>query len=463
MEIHIIGTAVQSQAQRHGDDTDSVAVKELLTTCVVTNTKDPLIGVQEQDEANEGQVTLAWKLDISLGVSRSLASSFNDPTDQDLVRPRARLQNPFLAFTARASLKSREEAHVDTRAQDYLPSLTPSGINILQPLNNDPSFTDIKPRLSSLRVSRVTPTTPSAKRDSQPLRTDSKHLLPIGPASSTRIRFLSPSTIDGQTSIDCSLDFSVSPLVSSSIILEQVKLDLECGDIETLGGPEDLGAMPLSCKPRDEISYLYRLRCGHIDTTSPAQTLLSQYLEVTTICSVVLSDHCRPRIVTKWKTSVDFSIPSEPLAGNTERPTVKRNLPSNTPMAVRPESPSFKPDALPVMESPTPSSDIGLKTTFGITVTVTGPETVYQGQEFRWQILVLNKSKKQRRLGLVVIPKRRRLEMKKISTRPSSAGAKKHEDMADPIVDENIIHALQKSAIIEPTELVCLSSDIRIG
>jgi hypothetical protein len=379
------------------------------------------------------------------------------------VRPRARLQNPFLAFSAHASLKSQEEVNSDIRAANYLPSLTPTGINILQPLNNDPSFKDIKPRLSSLRVSRVSPATPAAKRTPQPLRNDSKHLIPIGPASSTRARFLRPSTIDGQTSIICSLDFSVSPLVGSSILLEQVKLDLERGNVETLAGPEELGGVPMSCKPRDEISYLYRLKASHVDDIFPIQSSLSQYLEVTTICNLILADGCRPQIVTKWKTGVDFSIRTDPVSGNSERPAARRNVLSNTPLTVRPESPSFKPDALPVMESPSPSSDIGPRTALGITITITGPETVYLGQEFRWQILVLNRSKKQRRLGLVVIPRRRRLDMKKLPTRPQSAGGRNQEEVADPSIDENIIHAMQKSSSIEPTELVCLSSDTRIG
>jgi hypothetical protein len=68
LEVHVIGTAAQSQAQGHGEDVDPIAVKELLTTCAVPNPEDPLIAVQEQDETNEGQVTFAWKLAIPLGL-----------------------------------------------------------------------------------------------------------------------------------------------------------------------------------------------------------------------------------------------------------------------------------------------------------------------------------------------------------------------------------------------------------
>lgn len=35
--------------------------------------------------------------------------------------------------------------------------------------------------------------------------------------------------------------------------------------------------------------------------------------------------------------------------------------------------------------------------------------------------------------------------------------------MADAVLDENVLHALQKNAVVESTELICLSADTRVG
>jgi hypothetical protein len=47
-------------------------------------------------------------------------------------------------------------------------------------------------------------------------------------------------------------------------------------------------------------------------------------------------------------------------------------------------------------------------------------------------------------------------------TRPPSVG-KKDPKIADAVVDDNIIHAMQKNSAVEPTDIVCLSTDTRVG
>ena len=49
-------------------------------------------------------------------------------------------------------------------------------------------------------------------------------------------------------------------------------------------------------------------------------------------------------------------------------------------------------------------------------------------------------------------------------TRPPSTGyGKKDPKVADAVMDENIIYAMQKNSAVESTEVICLSTDTRVG
>jgi hypothetical protein len=63
-----------------------------------------------------------------------------------------------------------------------------------------------------------------------------------------------------------------------------------------------------------------------------------------------------------------------------------------------------------------------------------------------------------------VIPKRRRTEPR--ITRPPSTGyggSRRDPKVADAVVDENIVYAMQRNSAIDSTEIVCLSTDTRVG
>jgi hypothetical protein len=61
-----------------------------------------------------------------------------------------------------------------------------------------------------------------------------------------------------------------------------------------------------------------------------------------------------------------------------------------------------------------------------------------------------------------VIPNRRRTEAR--ITRPPSTGyGKKDPKVADAVVDDNIVYAMQRNSAVESTEVICLSTDTRVG
>lgn len=92
--------------------------QEVIYNGSVQDSDDPLIIVQGPDEtdpsAGEGHILIVWKM-----------SAF-------LVRPRLRLQNPSIVFSATANLKPAEQVHNSTLREEYLPSQVPSGINLLE-------------------------------------------------------------------------------------------------------------------------------------------------------------------------------------------------------------------------------------------------------------------------------------------------------------------------------------------
>ena len=81
-----------------------------------------------------------------------------------------------------------------------------------------------------------------------------------------------------------------------------------------------------------------------------------------------------------------------------------------------------------------------------------------------------------RKLMLVPIPRRRRNELRVI--RPPStatamavaapsggaAGAAQRDPLiADAVLDEAVVHAMQRNSVVDAAELVCLSADVRVG
>jgi hypothetical protein len=87
------------------------------------------------------------------------------------------------------------------------------------------------------------------------------------------------------------------------------------------------------------------------------------------------------------------------------------------------------------------------------------------GKIFHWDVLIVNRSDKPRKFALAAIPRRRRSETRKHATRPSSPSVSsiKSRDIAEAVADDNIVHAMQKNAMLYDTQVISLSTDIRVG
>ncbi|KAF7895127.1 hypothetical protein EAF00_006941 [Botryotinia globosa] len=441
----------------NGEHQDSSAGRELIYKGSVQENDEPLIVVQGSNEAdginNDGHILLIWKL-----------SAF-------LARPRLRLQNPSMVFAATANLKAAEQVDTDALRQEYLPSQIPSGLNLLEAFSGDAYLNGIRPRLSALRVARVAPAAQIARDLARPFRNISRQLIKVYPAINARVRYSRPSSTPNNTSVIASLDIDITSFVNCDIILTDIQLKVHGGQVQDLNQIPGL-ALPITCRPQDDISFLYRILPDDIDVTNKSQI---RAIDISITANANVTTVCKPQIVMQWSTSLDFTPPINNGFGQPTKPIQRPHRPSALSIGATFDSiPTISslainhPDALPTIEATIPTRHRHQNSVpdFGVTMTFSSPSTspIYPGHPFIWSIFIVNRSDRPRKLALLVLPKRRRTEAR--ITRPPSTGhgsARRDPKVADAVLDENIIYAIQRNSAMESSEIVCLSTDTRVG
>ncbi|KAI9761409.1 MAG: hypothetical protein M4579_001059 [Chaenotheca gracillima] len=453
LDVHI----VNSRPSANDDESSSSGGhgRDHIFSNAIKENDDPLIIVQsleDQEESNgSGAVLVVWKMDVVLN------------------RPRTRIASPMVTLAATAHLRPSEKAPSDVRAEEYLPSGVPAALNLLESFVSDPVLAAVKPRLSALRVSRVAPMGPVAKELLRPLKTGSQKTLSVLPALSSRVRYSRLNTHSSKPTIMASLDFDVMPFLECEVTLEKVELDLGGGTVEMLGNVHDL-RLPISCNARDNLTFLYRLVANQDFEQHLQQTSNVRILTITISATVLVAEECRAPLKMMWRSNVDFSAALNPAFGGPSQLLQRNNRPSSLPTSAPTELPSSDHTA----SSSRPASDnsgaardrssaVSLSN-LGLTITFTGPTNVYVGEVFYWNVFLVNGSDRARKLALVVIPRRRSGDAKTHSRPLSSASAAaRHNQIAEAVVDENIVYAMQRSAISEPAQIVTLNTEVRVG
>ncbi|KAL7909245.1 TRAPP trafficking subunit Trs65 domain-containing protein [Trichoderma velutinum] len=432
-------------------------LKETKKPFVIEDKMESGSDVEDEEEEEEPRYVYAmWKLPVLL------------------IRPRMRLHSPAVVFSASASLDP--DLWTEPVAPDvgYLPSGLPSGFNLLESFSNDFALNGVKPRLSALRVSRVAPVTRQQDFMTR-LRTLPQLCIKVFPVLHTRIRFSRPNTIPLSRSIVALLEIDFTSHFECEALLNSIRLTSPNGTIENLNDEAGL-SLPLSCVSHDHITLLYHIQPQQTETTLPRDT--SGSLEISIGASVlVIPGVCTPSLTMSWTTALDFSLPVNPSFGTASESGIQRahrptqlSIGSVAQVITHLKSPSaIRPDALPTLEASTNRTEASIPD-LGITMSFNAPSTpVYPGDIFSWTVYVVNRSSDKassrppRKLALVAVPKRRRAEVRPIRP-PSSSGRRRGDkEIADAVLDENVIHALQKSATLETSELICLSADTRVG
>ncbi|KAI1632774.1 TRAPP trafficking subunit Trs65-domain-containing protein [Biscogniauxia mediterranea] len=456
-------------------DRDSLPASEVVYNGTVDDSVVPTILVEdgseegvssdeEQDEQNERYAYVVWKLSVFLG------------------RPRIRLNGPSAVFAATASLKPTDVAVPIGLRDGYMPSGVASGLNLLESFANDPAMNGVKPRLSALRVSRVAPATQQEKDFLRPIKALSKISLRIYPVVHSRIRFTHPNTVPSTTAVIAMLEIDFTPFFECEILLNSVTLSLAGGTVEDLTSQAGM-PFPLSCVAYDHVTFLYRLAPAETDVTP--KTPLRDLAIAISAMALVRPGVCVPRLNMAWTAAVDFTIPVNPGYGSAMQPIQRSHRPSQLSIGgdstTSLTAPSVaRPDALPSLEASTTQTEVTVQD-LGITMTFTAPpptQKIYPGDEFVWNVFVVNRSAipsaTPRKLAIVAIPKRRRNEAR-INRPPSMsrppetihgqlhAKTPKDRSVADAVLDENVVHAMQRSSVVETAEVACLSADVRVG
>ncbi|KAI0126009.1 TRAPP trafficking subunit Trs65-domain-containing protein, partial [Xylariales sp. AK1849] len=450
-------------------DRDSPPASEVIYHGTVEEADEPFVVSDHGDgfSGNDGQIRpslVIWKLTVFLA------------------RPRIRLQGPSAVFVATASLKPAELSLSSGLRDGYLTSGVASGLNLLESFGNDPALGGIQPRLSALRVSRVAPLTQRTKDLLQPIKSSPKQLaLRIYPAVHCRIRFARPNTTPPSPAIIAMLEVDFTPFFECEIALTAITMSVSDGVVEDLTSQPAM-ALPMSCVAHDHVTFLYRITPEEPDVLARNST---SDLNIT-ISATALDQPgiCTPKLTMAWTTTVDFTLPVNPGFGAAMQPIQRSHRPSQlsiNSMTSLTAPAVARPDALPLLEAATNKTEASIPD-LGITMTFTAPpptQKIYPGDIFVWTIFVVNRvpstsTAVPRKLALVVIPKRRRNENRvnrppSVSRPPTAAHGPsqpktpRDRSVADAILDENVVHAMQRSSVVDSAEVVCLSADVRVG
>ncbi|PTU22523.1 hypothetical protein P175DRAFT_0430990 [Aspergillus ochraceoroseus IBT 24754] len=418
--------------------------RDLIFSGVVDSQADPLVVVNEFEGETGGgnHVYVIWSIETFLK------------------RPRIRIQHPSVIFIASATLNPTETRQADSREDVYLPSLVPASTNVLQPLASDAAFDHKDPFLPASRLLRVVP----AQYSEDPIynvHQESGHPTRIVPAASARIRYSRLNTYSGRPTTIANLDFEVTPFLNCEVIFDKADLHLSDGLIEALTDAPGVFP-PVTCRPRDDITLVYRLTPEYGLDSIPSTTAMVSMLDISLEAVVNVSDNCNPRILMQWTANVDFSMALNPTFGGPSQALQRNNRPASLPMI---------PSHANTPSSGVPANRSSLReraystTDLGMTISLSGPPSVEVGKPFSWSVFIVNRSTTPRKFAMIAIPRRKRSDPRGHVARPSSSSMsnRRSDQVAEAVTDDNIVHALQKSVAGQEAELVCLSTDVRVG
>lgn len=449
LETHIVNTAATDQERV------SPPTHDVIFSGTLQDMDDPFIVVDESDAASEGSdgegqeqhVYAIWKMPVFLA------------------RPRLRLRKPVALFNASAGLR---QATKDAPAGDeaYLRSGVPAGMNLLEAFGPDPELEGVKPRLSALRVSRVAPLTQAQERV-QSIRALKELSLDIAPVVHSRVRVTRPNTQPPSATLIAVLEVDFAGGFSCDIVIDKLTPELRNGAVEDLNSQPGASVLPMTCAAHDHVTFLYALTPADPEdiAKNPARDL-----EVTINATAHLDAACNPKLTLTWTTPLDFTIPVNPGFGPAMQPIQRSHRPSQLSIS---GSDSFtapsvsRPDSLPALEASTNRTDATLPN-LGITMTFTAaPGPIHPGDVFSWKIYTVNRTadKNPRKLAILALPRRKRparVARPPSLSHPRSPGAEA-ADFADAVLDENVVYAMHRNSAVEAADVVCLSSEIRVG
>jgi hypothetical protein len=321
----------------------------------------------------------------------------------------------------------------------------PQAINLLGPFADDSNVSPSKPYLSAARLNRPTSGVPVLKQPVQSIKCGPRKLFRAAPAFLWRIRFLRYPGLSEKDTILACFDIEIGQFAACNVSIDKVELNLTSGTSNPVGID-----LPKECLPGEQLTLIYKISAPSKLQKTLNGDDINRVLTVILTSTVLVSEDCLPTVKIKWKSALELP-PS--------RPSSRSGLLSST----SDRAPHFGHDPL-TMTGQGQDIDPTANVATGVTISISAPEKVAVGETFQWEILVVNRSDQVRRILLIPIPKRKHIDSHPIMRKPASSGGLENMSMlASPVLDDNFVYTIHKNSILEPSELVCLTPDVKIG
>ena len=413
--------------------------------------------VEESQDGSENSCGALWRVEVILN------------------RPRIRLPDPAITILASGSVNAHNDA---SSKKHYLPSLRPLEPNVLEPLRGAPGVGSNVPYLPISRLEKVLPVS-TVQEHKYRLRHNPTKPIRAVPAIIARMRYTRVNMNSAlPTTIAC-LDVEVIPFVDIQASIEQINMSLAGGRTESLME----GFLPMACQSKDCITFLYRLhqpineakpRLKSSAAPAPLANSNIATLSISLGVKVSLSETCTPHIAMDWSTNVDFSQALNPSYGPPSQPIQRPHRPTGLQV-------NHNNNAAILSHTLSTSLQHPSLAPAGLTISFTAPSGPVQvGKPFTWSVLIVNASDKVAKLTIIPLPRIQRTATQaqhyakrhapKSSTASFNASERRHTrngeevDVAQAVVDENIVYAMQHSSLMPPeTDLMALTAELRVG
>ena len=270
------------------------------------------------------------------------------------------------------------------------------------------------------------------------------------PVLSSRVKFQRPPFRIGKPSLIAGLELDIPGFAQHPVEILEAKLSLSNGVVDSLDSKE-IQKLPILCHPRDSIVHLYSVSPNMSGDGEAPLPHASHFLEVTINVRVHVSDTCNPNVEIRFKANVDFS-------------TSSRSTQASSKLSNAAASSGRSTGQLQTMPALQGAEGVSNDAKMGVIFQFNAQRDVHVGKPFKWEIFVINRSSRQRKLALTMLTKRKSSGEKRVSSMPASKNVtNKTVSVADSYVDNNFLYARTKSQAPESTQLICLNSDLRIG
>ena len=348
----------------------------------------------------------------------------------------------------------------------FLPSGMPLTQNLLEPLKSDSSSAGAGPALPASIFQKLQSLNEDVLAKLKPMKVHVPGALPALPAITSRIRYHRPANPVSKFALVAALDMETAPFSQDEIEIKAIDMRLSGGTAMDLGqgiAPK----LPLNCRPRDGIGFLYSLVPTGLSNKMAVN--VSRSLDVTIDATVLASPECRPSVQMHWKTNVNFSSTQNSTHGALDQSLQSSNKSHEQSVTVSQLAGNgMWLSARDVQQRPGfAQSQHGGATIsdLGVTISFTAPKNVYVRKPFVWDCLILNSSSRPRKLAISAYPKRSKGDVRGRSLHPpiSSANYPASGNMAKAVVNETVLYALHRHARPGPAEIISMSATIEIG